>query len=287
MTDWYIARPWWLLLAALVLPLLFIGSRQASGLPAAWSRLVAPTLQAYLGRWLPTDKRTASRMAYAALLLLLAAGLADISLGTTERLPARALHARVLIIDTAMLPEAPQILFSARRLATAAPDIPTAIIAASESAYDVVPLTTDPVQLDRYLQVLGPSLMPDPGRRLHPTIERAANMLNQAGILAGQIIILSAGSAPPTARESPRGRASLSLLLARNTDQPWRDYAHSIGAQIAGVGDVDSLNSTLLERRDRNARQLSAIQEGRRLTPWIIGACMPLWALLFFRRRNA
>lgn len=287
MTDWHIAQPWWLLLAALALPLLFIGSRHAPGLPAAWSRLVAPTMQAYLGRWLPADNRMPGRMAYAALLMLLAAGLADIAVGTTERLPARALHARVLIIDTAMLPGEPQILFSARQLAAAAPDIPTAIIAASESAYDVVPLTTDPLQLDRYLQVLDPSLMPDPGRRLHPTVERAATMLTEASILAGQIVILSAGSAPPTARQAPRGQASLSLLLARNADQAWHDYARSIGAEIVSTEGVETLNANLLEQRDRNARQLSAIQEGRRLTPWVIGICLPIWLLLFFRRRNA
>ncbi len=287
MSDWYIAQPWWLVLALLALPVLVISHRRPPGLPGAWSRVIQPELQPYIVRWLPIQRRTAIRLAHIALICLLAIALANISVGTTSKLPERALHGRAMIIDTSVLSTTQDLLFSARQLAAAAPDIPTAIVAASASAYDVVPLTSDPVQLDRYLQVLDSSLIPDPGRRLQPTVERAGSMLDQAGVLAGQIILLSAGSAPRPASPVPRGQATLWIFLAREPDQAWRDYAASVDAQIISIDALGEINTLLLDRRDRNARQLSAIEEGRRITPWAIGFCLPLWALLFFRRQES
>lgn len=294
MTHWTIMQPWWLLVSALALPLLLInpGSSQVQ-LPGSWPRIVSPTIQGHLSRWVPIANHRQSRLTLAMLLMLLGLALADISSGTTAKLPERALHGRVLVMDMNDHESFAAQLFTARQLVTRSPDIPTAIVATAGDAYDVVPLTTDPDQLDRYLRVLSPSLMPDAGRRLHLGIERASFALQQAQIQAGQIVLLGTGAAPTEKRSdgsSPSASQPSSnarwILLSEAPGPGWNHYADQIQAGLLTANQLEQLDSTLLARRDKVVLASTPIDQRKQLTPWFVVACLPLWLLVFFRRRD-
>lgn len=288
MNSWHVMQPWWLVLPFLALPALFLQPRRSNSLPGGWAKIIEPGMVQYLRRWLPAEMPYSTRFLRWLLISFIAVALADVSLGSADTLPKRALHARALVIDISALGSSSSQLFTARQMVRRAPDIPTAIIAATARAYDVVPLTTDPEQLDRYLQVLDPQLMPDTGRSPINGIKRADNMLQAAGILAGQIVLLSTASkpAPQPASDFVSGQATVWVLLDASPDASWQTYAESLNAQIKVAPQIDSLDSALLKRRDRTVLANTPLQERRSLTPWLTLASLPLWLILFFRRRD-
>jgi len=289
MSQWTIMQPWWLLVAALALPLLLLNAgRSQQRLPGSWPRIVSPTIQGHLSRWVPIANHRQSRITLALLLLLLGLALADISTGITAKLPERALHGRVLVMDMNDHESFAAQLFTARQLVKRSPDIPTAIVATAADAYDVVPLTTDPDQLDRYLRVLSPGLMPDTGRRLHLGLERASVALQEAQIQAGQIVLLGTGGAPTEGSGfSPlTSTNSRWILLSEAPGPDWTLYADQLKANLLVADQLEQLDSTLLARRDKAVLASTPIDQRKRLTPWFVAACLPLWLLVFFRRRD-
>lgn len=291
-------QPWWLALSAIALPLLFV-SRQNGRLrlPGSWSRIVSPSVQTHLNHWIPFTDDRHSRVKVAGLFVLLGLALADISSGLTTKLPERALHGRVLLMDMTEDASFAAQLFVARQLVTRSPDIPTSIVATAADAYDVVPLTTDPGQLDRYLRVLNPALMPGSGRRLDLGITKANTALQQAKIQAGQIVVLGTGTAPPAVRlashagaaagdSAPISETARWIVLSETPTEEWRRYADTIDAQILTAGQLSTLDDRLLARRDDAILASTPIDQRQQLTPWFVAACLPLWLMVFFRRRD-
>ena len=291
-------QPWWLALSALALPLLFVSRPKGrQRLPGSWSRIVSPAVQSHLNRWIPFTDNRDSRVKIAGLLVLLGLALADISSGLTTKLPERALHGRVLLMDMTDDTSFAAQLFVARQLATRSPDIPTSIVASAADAYDVVPLTTDPGQLDRYLRVLSPKLMPATGRRLDLGITKANKALQQAKIQAGQIVVLGTGPAPAAARLGSRAGATAGdsapisetarwIVLSEAPTAEWHRYADAIDAQVLTADQLSTLDDRLLARRDDAILANTPVDQRQQLTPWFVAACLPLWLTVFFRRRD-
>jgi len=297
MTQWTVMQPWWLLLSALALPLLFIKSGNGLiRLPGSWPRIIPTDLHSHLSRWLPAASHRQSRLALASLLALMGLALADISSGTVAKLPERALHGRVLVMDMSHDESFALQQYAARQLATRSPDIPTAIIASSANAYDVVPLTNDPDQLDRYLRVLTPELMPKAGRSLHLGIQKANLILQQARIQAGQIVLIGAGQAPvkrsaaALAQNMASGEIQSSsnvtwILLNEPPESDWEQYAKAIEASLLPADEINTLDTALLSRRDQAVLASTPIDQRKQLTPLFVAACLPLWLMVFFRRQ--
>ncbi len=298
MTNWTILQPWWLTLSALALTLLVFGrSKGRQRLPGSWSRIVSPAVQTHLNRWIPFADNRESRVKVASLLVLLGLALANISSGLTSRLPERALHGRVLLMDMTDDASFGAQLFTARQLVTRSPDIPTAIVATAADAYDVVPLTTDPVQLDRYLRVLNPDLMPASGRRLDLGITKANSALQQAKIQAGQVVVLGTGTAPASAgvlsrtrsnadNDAPASATTHWIVVSETPTEDWHRYADGINAEVLTADQLGTLDDRLLARRDDAILASTPVDERQQLTPWFVAACLPLWLMVFFRRRE-
>jgi hypothetical protein len=288
-----IAAPFWLLTPLLLLLLLAAAARLApvrSGLPGFWPRAVAPALRAYLGR---SVVQIGGRQRAALLLLLallLGAALSGISLGEAETPSLRDLHARVLVIDLGLGDASAGRVAAARRLVDRSKEVPTAVVAVTGRAFDIVPLTRDHAYLDRYLGVLSREVMPIDGRSPMAGIARAAALLRRAGIEAPQIVLLS-GAAPPPAggflRPEDLAAAHLWLLPGDGDPAAWNAYAERVDARLAADEAIGPLLDDLERRRLAAVAGAATIRERRDLTPWLILLALPFWLSAFCRRRAA
>lgn len=283
-----IANPLWLLAPILALLLLAIGRRQID-LPGSWHRAIDPNLQQLLASTVKQVKSRSTLVALLAAWLLLAASLATISFGQTTVPTLRNLYARVVVIDLGLGKESADRVAAARYLIDNDRNIPTAVIAVTEQAFDVVPLTRDYGHLDRYLQVLTTDVMPIEGRSLFRGIERAMVLLDRAGIQARQIIVFTGGSPPPLGRflkpENPSFQNLWFVHSGGSSDQ-WHGLSKQIEASVATDQETAIIQDDLEQRRNQAAAKAVSVRERRDLTPWLIMLLAPLWLFLFFRRRS-
>ena len=194
-----IAHPLWLLVPVLMLAVIAVGRRELQ-LPGAWHRAIQTDLKPALTGAISEVRTPLRRMALLSLWLLFGMALARISFGHIETPKLRNLDARVVVIDLGVPEIADERVAAARYLIDNADDVPTAVVAVTEHAFDVVPLTRDDTHLDRYLQVLKRDVMPIDGRALMTGIERAISLLDRAGIQARQITVFTGGTPPAIGR---------------------------------------------------------------------------------------
>ena len=195
------------LLLLLLLPLAAIfwltrrrGGLLLSHLPGHWDRIVEPGLRAFLARRIPERSKGQLTLCLAISVLLVLA-LARPGIETEDSADYGNLSGRVIVLDLgAGIDVRDQRLF-AQRLLEASPGVPAAVVAVSGDAFDIVPLTTDQAQVSRYLQVLHPSMMPAPGRALNLGAAHGEAVLERAGVVAGQVVLVT-GGVPP---RPPRG----------------------------------------------------------------------------------
>jgi len=281
-----ISHPLWLLAPLLALALLFVGAARA-GLPGGWSRAIHGDLQRFLATGVHQRRSTMRRLALLTLWLLLTTALATISFGSIERPQRRHLEARVVVIDLGVPALAEDRIAAARFLIDSAPDVPTAVVAVTEQAFDVVPLTRDAAHLDRYLEVLTADVMPIKGRSLHEGIERAITLLDRADIQARQIAVFT-GDRPPSpgryGEHASDADHNIWLVLPDDTETAWEDVAASFSAKLARDGEMEALHRDVDERRQRAVARSVSVRERQDVTPWLIVLLLPLWLLLFFRR---
>lgn len=247
----------------------------AAALPGGWSAWIAPELAGHLARraGLRASGDLWVALAIAGLLIAAAAG-PGIPNGAGG---AANLSGRVLVVDaTADLPR--QRVFITG-LAAASPDAPTALIAVAGDAYRLTPFTDDPAQISRYLSALSPDLMPAPGRRLHLGLAEAERALAEAGVLAGQIVLISA--APPPEALAGVGETTTPRLIAPLGPGDWSEAARVFGAEI------ETRPSAIAAQLDRALRRVKAtrIPDARwDLRPILLAAAALLWLVLFRRR---
>ena len=282
-----IAYPLWLLAPLLALLVLMVGRRHAE-LPGAWHRAIQAELQAFHARGVRQIRKTGHGTLLFALWGLLSAALATISLGQIDIPQLRNLEARVVVIDLGVPAIAQDRIAAARYLIDSAEDVPTAVVAVTEHAFDVVPLTRDDTHLDRYLQVLSADVMPIEGRSLMLGIERAVALLDRAGIQARQITVFTGGEAPPAGRfirPEQDVDHGLWLVLPDQASAAWRELAGRLEARLASDREAPAVHRDFEERRQEAAAKAVSIRERQDITPWLIALSLPLWLFLFFRRR--
>ncbi|NJO38887.1 MAG: hypothetical protein HC871_16380 [Rhizobiales bacterium] len=280
-------NPLWLLAPLLAFAVIAIGRRELQ-LPGAWRRAIQRDLQAFLAATVE-DVRSPFRRAVLVLLwLLLGAALARMSLGHVDMPQLRNLDARVVVIDLGLTDADVDRVAAARYLIESADNVPTAVVAVTERAFDVVPITRDDAHLDRYLQVLTRDIMPIEGRSLATGIERAMALLDRGAIQARQIAVFTGGMPPGAGRlQAPGQDADQNVwLVLPDGDKPaWQEVADDLGVPLIGDQESQVMLDDFEQRRQAAAAKAVSVRERQDITPWLIAFTLPLWLLLFFRRR--
>jgi Ca-activated chloride channel family protein len=216
----HLLRPQWLLLL-LPLALLLWWQRRQRAAAGRWRDVVDPELLPFL--LLETGQTRTPRRRVGPWLTALAGLLAILALSgpSWQRLPQPVLQredALVLVLDLSYSMWAqdsqPSRLERARRklldLLERRSEGQTALVAYAGDAHVVTPLTDDHPTIANLLPALQPDIMPVPGSDPAAAIEQALGLLRSAGILSGQILLLTDGL------EDEDARAIAALLEGRD-----------------------------------------------------------------------
>lgn len=198
MTDLVLLRPWWLLILPLLVGLAVIVLRRPAAL-GAWRAAVDPVLMAAMAR---IGRVPEARTGRAALLPLLAGAFVVFALAgpATERRDApsfRNLDGVVLVMDLSPSvtgDDTIEVLRTAARVVLARlGSRPAALIVYAGDAYLAAPMTSDTTQIGLTVALLDDTIVPDPGTRPALALDRAANLLAEAEIVAGDVVLFSDG----------------------------------------------------------------------------------------------
>ncbi|MCG6211189.1 VWA domain-containing protein [Vibrio furnissii] len=160
--------------------------------------LIAPHLATALGLASPKNQRGALHLIALGWLIAVTA-LADPSFETQPRPSYSANNARVVVMDMSLSLHATDI--KPNRLAQARykvldllkgwPEGSTGLVAYAGDAYTVSPLTSDSATIANLVPNLSPEIMPFPGANAATGVQRAIEMLKNAGLNRGDIILLA------------------------------------------------------------------------------------------------
>ncbi|MCG6943384.1 MAG: VWA domain-containing protein [Thiohalocapsa sp.] len=316
--DFHFLHPGWFL-ALLPLALLLVALVRVRSGAGAWQRVIEPQLLAALTvgadgrrrRWLP------ALLGLGWLVAVLA--LAD---PTFERVQVPAFHdaaARVVVLDLSqsMLADdlAPSRLerarFKVEDILRRADRGQVGLVAFAGDAFTVAPLTDDADTIRGMLSALSPEVMPVPGSRPDLAIGRAQELLHQAGVRGGEVVLITDDAGGARARAAAAGlrraghrlsvigvgtqkgaavpgvRTSRGAVIARLDTSALRSLARAGGGEYAPItADDGDLRQVLRGdamgqvRRDDHPQQAEIWKE---LGPWIALALVPLAALGFRR----
>ena len=326
MPEFTLLRPWWLL----ALPLLAWVTWRVWRAPlrgGAWARWVAPSLHAHVLSTLE-DGRGAGRFAA---LVGLAGLLAVLALSgpAWERLPQPLFQgdsALVIVLDLSRSMESQDVapsrlsraVLKLREMLARRPADQFALVVYTANAFVVTPLTTDIRNIELLLPELSPSIMPSQGSFPAVGLRKGAELLDQAGLPGGQLILVTDDAAGLPARRVaaelaarnittsvlavgtstgapvPTGDGSLlrdrdgRVVVPGMSEGPLRQLAAEGGGRFATLSaddrDIDHLLAHLARRSSGEARDTDAqIHAWRDRGPWLLLALLPL-SLLGFRR---
>jgi Ca-activated chloride channel homolog len=232
MSDFHFLRPLMLLLA--LLPVALWAFKRWRG-PArdgafgGWRGQVDPELLAFVYGGTPeatTERR--SRRWLAAIWIIGVIALAGPTWDRTEVTLKRERSAQVVVIDLSPSMLAADLKpsrlerarFKARDLLAAHAGGLSGLVAFAGGAYPIAPLTEDSATLENLLEVLHPSLMPEPGARLDRGIDAGVALIRQAGLNRGGIVVLTDGANARAVDAATRARAvgiTVSILAVGTT----------------------------------------------------------------------
>jgi Ca-activated chloride channel family protein len=198
-------------------------------------------------------------------------------------------------------------------------DYQTALLGYAGDAFVAAPLTDDVETVKNLVESLDPSTMPVPGNATARAIESAADLIDQAGLHRGEIIVLADSASRDAASAARKAHArgfevsvlgfgtdagapvalaqgdflkddAGNLVVSRLDEPALRAVAAAGGGRYATLGadagDIDSLLSTRADIGARDARDVDADVDSARWKdrgPWLVLALLPL-ALAGFRR---
>lgn len=205
-------RPWWWL-ALLILPLIWLALARGGGGRAALSRLADATLLPHLISDPGSRQRVALLIAGIAWLLAVAA----LAGPAWQRAPTPLYAngaARVIALSLSDDMHAQDLKpdrmtrarFAVRDLLDAAGDARVALIGYAGDAFVVAPLTPDKRTVLNLLDALSPDVMPVPGNDGARAIEQSLQLLQQAHVSGGEIVLVTddAGHAATDAARKAR-----------------------------------------------------------------------------------
>ena len=256
----------------------------AMGLPGHWHRVIDTAMQSFMARRVVSQTRLPV-MLWLVIWILLVLALARPILDAGDPTPSGNLAGRVIALDLGAGVDTERQRLIAYRILDAAPMTPTAVVVATGEAFDIVPFTIDRTHLDRYLQVLRPAVMPVSGRAPGMAITHAEALLARAGMVVGQLVLVTGGSVP-AADATAAGDWLRAVVVNDSPDAAWQAYADGIEARLADettIGDViDDLDAKVADAvRDSDDASEFAV------APWLVAAAALLWLLFFRRVRSA
>lgn len=264
---------------------LWFGRRAAGarfGLPGDWPRAIAGHLRALMIRGAVRGTTPEILLAAAiGVLVVLAIARPTIPLDRTEAFTNIA--GRVIALDLGGDIDIHSQRHAVRTLMEDAPGIPTALVVATAEAFDVVPLTTDADFIERYLNVISPDVMPLGGRSVAVALTHSEDVLASAGIVAGQVILVTGGRAPD-ADARPATEWHRAVIVPEQAQGDWKGFADQIDARLRSYDDVGDVSREFLRTVERvilNGDPDSHFE----ITPYLIGLAAILWLALFRRRK--
>lgn len=324
LADFHFLRPWWLLalLPAAALLILLIKNKTNRG---DWATVCDAELLPFILQEKPLQTH-ASDWVIAALAILLS--ILALAGPTWERLAGPAFRndsALVIALDLSKSMDAtdlkPSRISRARYkisdILKQRKDGQTALIVYSGDAFTVTPLTTDTDTINSQLEALNTDIMPSPGSNTDIAIKKAVDLLHQAGLAQGHILLVTDGVDADSAAEARRilGEYHLSVLamgtaegapipianggflkdnngnivVARLNSAELSDLAaagHGIyQPATANDTDVEQLNNLFNKAvNSKNSEQTdSLLQQWDEKGPWLLLLVLP-WAALRFRK---
>jgi len=325
MSELHLLRPWWILAVAPWLWLMWRAWRSARG-ETDWLRICDERLLPYLLEGTPNRARRWALLAltFGGLIAILAAAgpawerleqpvfrsasalvvVLDLSssMDSTDLPPSRLERARLKLLD----------LLERRREGL------TGLIVYAAEPFVVTPLTDDTATIAALVPSLSTAIMPGQGSRLDLALERAQNLLEQAGVTEGDILLIgdSPGAEPAETAIGDLTAAGYRLLVlgvGTSTGAPvpvpgggfLKDAAGAIvvpGVDFEGLrrlaesgngrfatlatddGDLDSLLSGAPGAPGEDAQATAAKTDlWREEGPWLLLAVLPLAAFGFRR----
>lgn len=246
---WLLAAPplWWLamrlarrraaqgnwsqLIDAPLLSALKLEGAQARNPGSPWPWLALAWTIAVLALAGPSWRQDASQAHRAGAAWIIVLDLSP-SMATADVTPTRITRARYAIED----------------LLRAAHDAKVGLIAFSDEAYVVAPLTDDANTLRSLLQPLTPELMPTPGDQLAPALDQAAQLLERSGAKDARVILVSDGISDPAS-----ALAAAQRLRSQGAQLQVIGVGTHGGAPLVGAGggfEHDAQGAAVLSRVD-------------------------------------
>lgn len=236
--DFHFLRPYWLLALPVLWGFVVLLARRR-GRDGDWAALIDPDLLPGLRL---NDGEPPGRTPWP--WLFLAYTLAALALAgpSWERAPSPAFRgnaAWVIVLDLSpsmMAADlAPDRVTRARYaiddLLSAARDVRVGLVVSGGEDYTVAPLTDDVATIRALLPPLSPDIMPVAGDDLAPALNRAGDLLRQAGIRNGHVVVLSDGFSDPVAAFGTAGK-----LRAEGDEVDTVGIGTPGGAPLVGTG---------------------------------------------------
>ena len=269
--EFHFLRPEWLWALPLIVAMTYVLARRRLA-PGSWQHVVDPALAPYV-----LSRAQVSGLSYRWWLVFFGGILAIVSLAgpswnRAEQPVFRSEQAVVLALDLSRSMDAQDLTPS--RLTRARLKIldilerrsagQTALVVYSANAFTVTPLTNDADTVASLVNSLSTDIMPSRGSYPVAAIEKGQQLLEQAGVALGEVLLITDGGTSPAAENAAEALQSagftLSVLGVGTTD----------GAPIprAGGGFVtDRAGNIAVPRLEANSlRQLAAAGGGRYAT---------------------
>jgi Ca-activated chloride channel family protein len=323
LVDFHWLRPEWLWALPLIGLMTFALARRQLA-PGSWQRIIDPALAPYvLSR---TQIKGLNYRWWLALIggLLASLALAGPSWNRVEQPVFRSEQAVVIALDLSRSMDAQDLIPS--RLTRARLKIldilerrqsgQTALVVYSSNAFTVTPLTTDADTVAALVNSLSTDIMPSRGSYPVSAITKSQSLLEQAGAVFGEVLLITDGGTSPAAeraaKDLQRAGYSLSVLgvgtsegapipragggfvtdrsgnivVPRIESTALRSLAAAGGGRFAALtaddGDIDALLSGPGERASTSDESL-ATDQWQEEGPWLLLLLVPIAAMAFRR----
>ncbi|SFG86326.1 VWA domain-containing protein [Neptunomonas qingdaonensis] len=325
LAAFHFQQPLWLLLLPVFAVLGYLWQHQKGRTQEYWSQVCDPALLPLLlkeGQTASTKRAPLLAIAVAAVLLAVAAAQ---PVWKQQPVPAFKQSAAVVIaLDLSASMNATDIKpsrlqrahFKIEDLLGRLPDSQVALVVYAGDAFVVTPLTEDTSTILAQLPVMQPEIMPSPGSRADRALKQANEVLTQAGVRGGSVLLISdevepAQIAAEASRLAQQGR-TLSILavgsaqgapiptqfgplkdrqgqviLARTNMSEMREAAALGGGKavqlVADDSDLTTLIATFASGKREEVKAATEVERWIAEGPWFVLLALPLLLPLFRR----